>query len=172
MIPKLCRMLDNRITFFLMSIIQKSKVSRVSRKLGWFGGTSNRVTANGVFGLSFTVILTEDHWIRPVRILTTIHWKSWESQGWTKTNVCTREEWLVRCPVTEELVTQGCICLALQHLSCFLSTFTFPSFLFLLVFWLCHRTCGIIVPWLRTEPMPLYWKQRVLSNGLPGKSLF
>ena len=54
----------------------------------------------------------------------------------------------------EELVTQGCICLGLQHLSCFLSTFTFPSFLFLLIFWLCHRACGIIVPWLRTKPMP------------------
>ena len=38
-------------------------------------------------------------------------------------------------------------------------------------FWLCSRTCGILVPPPGIEPGPWQWKLRVLTTGLPGNSL-
>ena len=38
-------------------------------------------------------------------------------------------------------------------------------------FWPCHTACGILVPQLEIEPVPLHWKCRVLTTGLPGASL-
>ena len=35
----------------------------------------------------------------------------------------------------------------------------------------CCAACGILVPWPGIEPAPLHWKRRVLTSGLPGKSL-
>ena len=39
-------------------------------------------------------------------------------------------------------------------------------------FWLyCTASCKILVPWLGWNPCPLQWKHRILTTGLPGKSL-
>ena len=45
-----------------------------------------------------------------------------------------------------------------------------PPFFFF--FWLYHMACRILVPQPGTKNLPpLYWKFRVLTTGLPGKSL-
>lgn len=56
--------------FFLLHFtIQKSKVCGINGKLGYCGGTAHT-------GISLAVILTEDHWTRSGRILTTTCCKS------------------------------------------------------------------------------------------------
>ena len=39
---------------------------------------------------------------------------------------------------------------------------------FYFFFWLCHMTCGIVVP--QPVPIPLQWKLQVLTTGLSGNS--
>ena len=39
-----------------------------------------------------------------------------------------------------------------------------------LIFWSCHSTCGILVPWPGIEPGHPQWKLGVLTTGLPGNS--
>ena len=39
---------------------------------------------------------------------------------------------------------------------------------FYFYFWLCHMTCGIVVP--QPVPIPLHWKLQVLTTGLSGYS--
>ena len=49
-------------------------------------------------------------------------------------------------------------------------TLVFKNKLFLgfFFFWLCHMPCGISVPPLGIEPLPLQWKHR-LNHWTPGK---
>ena len=36
--------------------------------------------------------------------------------------------------------------------------------------WPNHMACRILIPWPRFEPVPLAWKDGVLTTGSPGKS--
>ena len=54
----------------------------------------------------------------------------------------------------------------------FLFAFSFFLLLLFFFFWLYHMACRILVPQPGTKNLPpLYWKLRVLTTGLPGKSL-
>ena len=45
-------------------------------------------------------------------------------------------------------------------------------FIWLLIYFLPHSAAyGILVPWPETGPVPPAWKSKVLTTGLPGKSL-
>ena len=39
-----------------------------------------------------------------------------------------------------------------------------------ILFFLCCTVCGILVPPTGIKPVPLKWKHRVLTTGLPGQS--
>ena len=49
--------------------------------------------------------------------------------------------------------------------------FKYPEINFLLLLLLLHVACGILIPNQGLNLCPLHWKHRVLTNGLPGKSL-
>ena len=53
----------------------------------------------------------------------------------------------------------------------FLSPGVLQSFL-KIIFWLCHSTCGILVPWPDIKPTPLHWEREVWTTGSPRKPLF
>ena len=35
-------------------------------------------------------------------------------------------------------------------------------------FWLCHKACRILIPWVEIEPTPWQWQHQVLATGPPG----
>ena len=51
-------------------------------------------------------------------------------------------------------------------------SFTYCTYVLLLLFWPYHTACRIFVTWPGIKPMFLQWKCRVLTTGPPRKSLF